>query len=92
MTQFVSPDDEHDVLETCRELKTKINTWNCASRWSFTKNRKRKRWDLSFHFSDKTSDLQKHIQIFTPIHNNYRLTQLDFTHDFSISELVDSMT
>jgi len=20
-TQFVSPDDEHDVLETCRELK-----------------------------------------------------------------------
>ena len=27
MTQFVSPDDEHDVLETCRELKIKINTW-----------------------------------------------------------------
>ena len=24
LTQFVSPDDEHDVLETCRELK--INT------------------------------------------------------------------
>ena len=24
MTQFVSPDDEHDVLETCRELKIKI--------------------------------------------------------------------
>ena len=24
--QFVSPDDEHDVLETCRELKIKINT------------------------------------------------------------------
>jgi hypothetical protein len=24
---FVSPDDEHDVLETCRELKIKINTW-----------------------------------------------------------------
>ena len=23
MTQFVSPDDEHDVLETCRELKNK---------------------------------------------------------------------
>ena len=22
LTQFVSPDDEHDVLETCRELKT----------------------------------------------------------------------
>jgi len=21
LTQFVSPDDEHDVLETCRELK-----------------------------------------------------------------------
>jgi len=21
VTQFVSPDDEHDVLETCRELK-----------------------------------------------------------------------
>jgi len=26
LTQFVSPDDEHDVLETCRELKVKINT------------------------------------------------------------------
>ena len=31
LIQFVSPDDEHDVLETCREL-------NRASRWSFTKN------------------------------------------------------
>jgi len=26
LTQFVSPDDEHDVLETWRELKIKINT------------------------------------------------------------------
>jgi hypothetical protein len=28
LTQFVSPDDEHDMLETCRELKIqiKINT------------------------------------------------------------------
>jgi hypothetical protein len=26
LTQFVSPDDEHDVLETYRELKIKINT------------------------------------------------------------------
>jgi hypothetical protein len=26
LTQFVSPDDEHGVLETCRELKIKINT------------------------------------------------------------------
>jgi hypothetical protein len=25
LTQFVSPDDEHDVLETCKELKIKIN-------------------------------------------------------------------
>jgi hypothetical protein len=24
LTQFVSPDDEHDVLETCRELKIKV--------------------------------------------------------------------
>ena len=34
LTQFVSPDDEHDVLETCRELKIKINTQKgiCASR------------------------------------------------------------
>jgi phosphohistidine phosphatase SixA len=24
LTQFVSPDDEHDVMETCKELK--INT------------------------------------------------------------------
>ena len=40
MTQFVAPDDEHDVLETCRELQIKINTQKgiCASRWSFTKN------------------------------------------------------
>jgi hypothetical protein len=36
LTQFVSPDDDHDEIETCRELKTKINTENnCASRWSF---------------------------------------------------------
>jgi hypothetical protein len=27
LTQFVSPDDEHYVLETCRELNIKINTW-----------------------------------------------------------------
>jgi hypothetical protein len=27
LTQFVSPDDEHDVIETCRELKIKINTY-----------------------------------------------------------------
>jgi len=26
LTQFVSPDDKHNVLETCRELKIKINT------------------------------------------------------------------
>ena len=26
LTKFVSPDDEHDVLETCRQLKIKINT------------------------------------------------------------------
>jgi hypothetical protein len=26
LTKFVSPDDAHDVLETCRELKIKINT------------------------------------------------------------------
>ena len=26
LIQFVSPDDEHDVLVTCRELKIKINT------------------------------------------------------------------
>jgi hypothetical protein len=24
LTQFFSPDDEHDVLETCRELKIKV--------------------------------------------------------------------
>jgi len=45
LTQFVSPDDKHDVLETCRELQIKINTQKgiCASRWSFTKNNI---WDL----------------------------------------------
>jgi hypothetical protein len=26
LTQFFSPDYEYDVLETCRELKIKINT------------------------------------------------------------------
>ena len=26
LIQFVSADDEHDVLETCRDLKVKINT------------------------------------------------------------------
>ena len=26
LTQFVSPDDEHDVLETCRELQIEVNT------------------------------------------------------------------
>jgi uncharacterized protein YlaI len=41
LTQFVSPDDEHDVLETCRvknKNKNKYIAKNCASRWSFTKN------------------------------------------------------
>jgi len=40
LTQFLSPDDEHDVLEICRELKNKDKhiEKNCASRWSFTKN------------------------------------------------------
>jgi hypothetical protein len=27
LTQFVSRDDEHDVLETCQELKIKTNTY-----------------------------------------------------------------
>jgi hypothetical protein len=26
LTQFVSPDDEHDVLKTCRELKIEIHS------------------------------------------------------------------
>ena len=26
LTQIFSPDDEHDALETCRELKIEINT------------------------------------------------------------------
>jgi len=26
LTQFFSPDDEHDMLETCTELKIEINT------------------------------------------------------------------
>ena len=45
LTQFVSPDDEHDVLETCRDLKIKINTLKgiCASRCSFTKNHSREK-------------------------------------------------
>jgi hypothetical protein len=39
LTQFVSPDDEQDVLETCTVInKNKYIEKNCASRWSFTKN------------------------------------------------------
>jgi hypothetical protein len=45
LTQFVSPDDEHIVLETCRvknknknKNKNKYIEKNCASRWSFTQN------------------------------------------------------
>jgi hypothetical protein len=40
LTQFVPPDDEHDVLETCRKLKNKSKyiERNCGSRWSFIKN------------------------------------------------------
>jgi hypothetical protein len=39
LTQFVSPNDEHDVLETCRvKNKNKYAVKNCASRWSFSKN------------------------------------------------------
>ena len=40
LVQFVSPDDEHSVLEKCRELEIEINTQKriCASRWSITKN------------------------------------------------------
>jgi hypothetical protein len=32
LTQFVSSDDEHDVLEKCTELKIKINTWKIIVR------------------------------------------------------------
>ena len=41
LTHFVPPDDEHDVLEICRELKIEINAQKgiCASRCSFTKKR-----------------------------------------------------
>jgi hypothetical protein len=39
LTQLDSPDDEHDVLETCRvKNKNKYTVKNCASRWSFSKN------------------------------------------------------
>jgi hypothetical protein len=46
LTQFVSPDEGHDVLKTCRELKINKNkkqknkyiVKNRASRWLFTKN------------------------------------------------------
>ena len=42
LTQFVSPDDEHDVLEIWKELKIKKKNKhiekNCASCWSFIKN------------------------------------------------------
>jgi hypothetical protein len=57
LTQFVSPDDEHDVLETCRELKIKINTWKgiCSSRWSFTKNH------YMTHSQQNIKDLPKFI-------------------------------
>ena len=39
LIQFVSPDDEYDVLETCRVKNiNKHIEKNCVSRWSFTKN------------------------------------------------------
>ena len=40
LIQFVSPHDEHEVLETCTELKKKKKYIEriCVSRWSFTKN------------------------------------------------------
>jgi hypothetical protein len=39
LTQFVSPDDEHDVLETRRiKNKNKYIETNFASRWSFTQS------------------------------------------------------
>ena len=41
LAQFVSHDDEDDVLETCRvenKNKNKHIVKNCASHWSFTKN------------------------------------------------------
>ena len=39
LTQFVSPDVEQDVLETCSyKNKNEYIVKNCASRWSFTKN------------------------------------------------------
>ena len=39
LIQFVSPDDEDDMLETCRELQY-INTLKgiCVSSWAITKN------------------------------------------------------
>jgi hypothetical protein len=40
LIQFASPDDEHDVPESFRDLniKNRYMIKNCASRWSFTKN------------------------------------------------------
>ena len=38
LMQSVSPDDEHDVLETCTELQINILKGICASSWTFTKN------------------------------------------------------
>ena len=38
LTQFVSSDDENDVLETCKRVKKNTQKEICASRWSFTKN------------------------------------------------------
>ena len=32
LTQFVSPDDEHDVLETCRAAFLKL--WSADHKWS----------------------------------------------------------
>ena len=36
--QSVSPDDEHDMLETCRELYINILKGIVASSWTITKN------------------------------------------------------
>jgi hypothetical protein len=52
LTQFVSPDDEHDVLKTCRvKNKNKYIEKNCSSRWSFTKLLLTPdwNWNMCFH-------------------------------------------
>jgi hypothetical protein len=74
LIQFLSPDDKHCVLETCRELE--INTLKriCASRWSFIKNHYMMHGQQNVKFYTNVSQNNFHACILFPA--NYLLMHL----------------